>query len=256
MVGIFDSFRNITTASVILRVVLAMILGSVIGLERSSKNRPAGFRTHVLVCCGASAASMTGHYIYLVLNMPADPTRIGAQVITGLGFIGAGTILITSKNKVKGLTTAAGLWATGIVGLALGAGFYEGGIIAGVLILTAETVFGWLGQFIRHAEEFRITVRYCEKSVLDSVLRFCKDRNLSIKDLKIMGSRERNAAAYRALITLLSYSGTGSRELLEGVRKMDGVFSAQILDEYMEDQPVEKLPKTAWSELLNELDRH
>ena len=99
MLTFLDNFRNLDFLSVIIKIVAVLVCGMAIGLERSAKNRPAGFRTHVLVCLGSAMAAMTGQYILLVLNLPTDITRISAQVITGLGFIGAGTILITKKQK-------------------------------------------------------------------------------------------------------------------------------------------------------------
>ena len=134
MLSIFNGLRAVNTLSVAVRMLLALLLGGAVGLERSYKNRPAGFRTHMLVCIGTCTASLTGHYLYLNLNLPADISRLGAQVISGLGFIGAGTIIVTKEHSVKGLTTAAGLWACGIVGLACGAGFYEGAVLTSAAI--------------------------------------------------------------------------------------------------------------------------
>ena len=122
MLSLFDGIRDLTPWNVVLRMVIASLLGTLIGLERSAKNRTAGFRTHILVCLGGAIAAMTGLYIYMELNLPADVSRISGQVITGLGFIGAGAIIVTKKLTIKGLTTAAGLWTTGIVGLAIGSG--------------------------------------------------------------------------------------------------------------------------------------
>ena len=95
MLSFFNSFRDINTVNIFFRMVFAVICGGVIGIERSIKNRPAGFRTHILIITGATAASLTGHYVYLVMGLPTDMSRLGAQVITGLGFIGAGTIIVS-----------------------------------------------------------------------------------------------------------------------------------------------------------------
>ena len=108
----------------VIRMLLAVICGGLIGIEREHKRRPAGFRTHILICLGASLTTLTSQYIYLQLDMFTDLTRLGAQVIAGMGFIGAGTIIVTKRRQIKGLTTAAGLWASAIVGLAVGAGYF------------------------------------------------------------------------------------------------------------------------------------
>ncbi|MBR0153591.1 MAG: MgtC/SapB family protein, partial [Lachnospiraceae bacterium] len=149
MLQILNPVRNLNGIGVFLRMFLACLSGTLIGLERSAKNRPAGFRTHILVCIGGAMASMISLYVYLDLNLPADISRIGASVVSGLGFIGAGTIIITKKKTIKGLTTAAGLWACGILGLAIGAGYYELGILGTLMILFVETVLAHVGRYIQ-----------------------------------------------------------------------------------------------------------
>ncbi len=119
----------------IIRLILACILGGAIGYEREHTNRPAGFRTHILVCVGAALVMVTSEYIFNKYspNTNLDPARLGAQVISGIGFLGAGTIIRDGFN-VKGLTTAASLWAVSCVGIAVGIGFYEGAVFATAII--------------------------------------------------------------------------------------------------------------------------
>ena len=130
-----EYIRNVNGLSVLIRLALAVIFGGLIGLERERKHRPAGFRTHILICLGAAMTTLTSQYLFLSLRQFTDIARLGAQVIAGIGFIGAGSIIVTQRRRVKGLTTAAGLWASAAIGLCFGAGFYEGGIIAALLIL-------------------------------------------------------------------------------------------------------------------------
>lgn len=172
---------------------------------------------------------MTGHYIYLNMQMPADPTRLGAQIITGLGFIGAGTIIITKKQTVKGLTTAAGLWASGIVGLAVGAGFYEGGIITAVLIILVETLLSNVGHNISKLPSFRIILHYNEKEALDHVMRLCKDYNLAIADLQVSGTTDEDLSVYSAYLFLRSRAAADKAELIGKIREVPGVFSIEEL---------------------------
>ncbi|MDD4583442.1 MAG: MgtC/SapB family protein, partial [Eubacteriales bacterium] len=129
-----DWLYEINIYSIALRLFLALLFGGIIGLERGANKHQAGLRTHILVCIGATLAMLTNHYIFESITENTDPARLGAQVISGIGFLGAGLILVTSRNKVKGLTTAAGLWASACIGLALGIGFYSGAIVAGVLV--------------------------------------------------------------------------------------------------------------------------
>ncbi|WHH57307.1 MgtC/SapB family protein [Petroclostridium sp. X23] len=127
--------------TVIMRLLLAVVLSGLIGIEREDKNRPAGFRTHILVCVGSALVMITSEFIFYkyrgITNM--DPGRMGSQVVSGIGFLGAGTIIRQGLN-VKGLTTAASLWAIACVGLAAGIGFYEGAI-AGAIIIYLTLIF-------------------------------------------------------------------------------------------------------------------
>ena len=107
MLSVFDGLRSVTTLSVFVRLACAFICGGIIGIERSYKRRPAGFRTHILICIGAAITTLTSQYLYLNMHYFTDMARLGAQVVAGIGFIGAGTIIVTKRQNVKGLTTAA-----------------------------------------------------------------------------------------------------------------------------------------------------
>ncbi len=139
---------DVNIFSVCLRLALAVLLGGAIGLERGFNSHPAGFRTHILVCVGSTLVMLTDQYLYVTLASNADPARLGAQVITGVGFLGAGTIFATGKHKIKGLTTAAGLWASACLGLALGIGFYSGAIITALLIIISLAYLPKVEKFI------------------------------------------------------------------------------------------------------------
>ena len=136
-----DYFYDLSPVSITLRLVLAVIFGGIIGLQRESRGQFAGFRTHILVCVGAALAMLTNQYICEFFTGTHDPARLGAQVITGVGFLGVGTILITGGHKIKGLTTAAGLWASACLGLAVGIGFYFGALVAAVMARSRRTEF-------------------------------------------------------------------------------------------------------------------
>ena len=210
-------------------MLFASVCGAAIGLERSYKNRPAGFRTHMLVVVGATLASVTGLYLYLELHVPTDMSRLGAQVITGLGFIGAGTIIVTKKNAVRGLTTAAGLWTSGIIGLAIGGGFYEGAIIVTILVLIIETVFSTVSHNIRITPEFSIVVHYDNKEALDQLLRHFKNKRMAITDLRITAAAAEEGdqeSAYSAQIRLRTERLIDLDKLLSEIRSMQGIIEA------------------------------
>lgn len=142
-----EQLHDVTLLSTTVRLLLAVILGGIIGLERGTRNRPAGFRTHILVCVGACLSMITNQFVFETMTELSDPTRLGAQVITGVGFLGVGTILVTGRHKIKGLTTAAGLWASACMGLAVGIGYYSAAIIAGIIIFVALFSFGRLEEY-------------------------------------------------------------------------------------------------------------
>ena len=227
MFEFLNPLREMTILSVGLRMVVAVLLGAVIGLERSAKNRPAGFRTHILVCLGAATAAMTGLFIVLKLGMLSDVSRISAQVISGLGFIVAGTIVVTKRMSIKGLTTAAGLWTTGIIGLAVGSGYYELALIAAVMVLLAETVFFDVGQKIKHHPEYTLEIHYNEKTSLEDALRYCKDSGMAITNLKIHSAESGAAAKYAAEVQLRGAAKADT--LLEHVEHMPGIAGVTAL---------------------------
>ena len=199
MLSIFDGFRSVTLAAITLRLVLAVICGGLVGIERAYKRRPAGFRTHILICLGAAMTTLTSQYLYLNMHYYTDMARLGAQVVAGIGFIGAGTIIVTRQQRVKGLTTAAGLWASAIIGLALGGGFYEGGIITTFMILIAELLFSKLEyRVLDHVPEINLYMEYTDKACLENVLKLYRELDLKILNMEITrsrGSKKHNACA-------------------------------------------------------------
>ena len=139
MLVIFDGIRGFSFLSIVLRILLSSVSAGLIGFERGRAGRAAGLRTHILVSLGACIVMCLDHYLVTAVNPAADPARLGAQVINGIGFLGAGTILATGK-RVTGLTTAAGLWTTACIGLAYGGGYFEGGILATATMLVVMII--------------------------------------------------------------------------------------------------------------------
>ena len=138
--AVLEYLRDYNIISVAVRLTLSVILGGLIGMERGRRGRAAGLRTHILVCLGAAMASLLGVFATKELELSSDASRIAAQVISGIGFLGAGTIVIKGRFRVSGLTTAAGLWATAAIGLALGYAFFEGALIAAFLTVVTITI--------------------------------------------------------------------------------------------------------------------
>lgn len=125
-----DMMKGWSELSILLRLVFSVLAGALIGIDRAMKRRGAGIKTHVLVCLGSALVMLTAQFIRLNYEGSMDVTRLGAQVISGVGFLGVGTIIVTGHNQVRGLTTAAGLWGCACIGLAIGIGFVDGAFIA------------------------------------------------------------------------------------------------------------------------------
>ena len=229
MLSVFDSLRDVSMASVCLRMVLSVLCGGAIGVEREFKRRPAGFRTHILICLGAAMTTLTGQYLFLVMGYYTDVARLGAQVIAGVGFIGAGTIIVTKHQRVKGLTTAAGLWTAAIVGLSFGAGFYEGGLFTTALILLAELVFSrWEYRILSDTPEVNLYMEYAGKSCLEEVLKLYREQNVKILNMEITrsaGSEKHNAC----VIVLLRLRKLRAEQLVARLNAVQGVLSVEEL---------------------------
>ena len=230
MMTCFDSLRDITLLSVCVRMLLATVCGGAIGIEREYKRRPAGFRTHILICLGAAMTTLTSQYLFLKMGYYIDIARLGAQVVAGIGFIGAGTIIVTRRQRVKGLTTAAGLWTAAIIGLALGSGFYEGAILVTLLILIAELLFSRLEYHIlRNAPEITLYLEYVGKGCLDQVLKLLRSQNVKVLDLEITrpeGSEQLNACA---LFSLRLHKKVVLEDLLLEISSIPGLQSVEEL---------------------------
>lgn len=221
--------REVTPQAIVLRLLAAIIIGGVIGLERGMKNRPAGLRTYMLVCVGACLIMLTNQYIYQVTGT-GDPMRLGAQVVSGIGFLGGGTIVVTKHNQIKGLTTAAGLWAAAGVGLALGVGFYEGAIVAAVGIYVILTVLQRMDARVhRRTKMLEIYVELDNKVPLGSVIREVRQMDLEIRDIQYepSGALENGARAFTSSIK----SKKSQEHFLIGekIKEIPGVVYVEVL---------------------------
>ena len=146
--GFMSAAEGWSTTAMVIRMVSALIIGTVIGIDRALKRRGAGIKTHTLVCLGAALVMMTGQYIKMNFEGNMDIARMGAQVISGVGFLGVGTIIVTGKNQIRGLTTAAGLWACACLGLAVGIGFVKGAFITLILVMITLKFLTKLDTFL------------------------------------------------------------------------------------------------------------
>ncbi|MBR2937475.1 MAG: MgtC/SapB family protein [Oscillospiraceae bacterium] len=223
-----EGIREITYLGVALRIVAAIIIGGLLGLERGMKNRPAGMRTYMLVCVGACLVMLTNQYVYQVFDA-GDPVRMGAQVVSGIGFLGAGTIIVTRRNQIKGLTTAAGLWTSAGVGLALGIGFYEAAFIGGFAVFFVITLLQKMDNNMhRKSRQMEIYFELAADVSLGDFLRAVRDQGLEIYNVqREQGTDARNSRAYIASLKTRKRSHHG--DILELVQGTAGVVYMEEL---------------------------
>lgn len=228
--------RGLSEIAITLRFVCAVLCGGLIGLEREHKHRPAGFRTHILVCVGSALTTMTGQYLLTLSKINpdhfvSDPARLGAQVIAGIGFIGAGTIVVTKRRQVKGLTTAAGLWVSAIVGLAIGVGYYEAALYTTFLILMVEIFLSRLDWFlISNVKNINVYVEYTEAENLTAVLHKLKEEDIKILDVEITKNKlDTEKLHISAVLVLKLTKKTDNNRVLETISGIDGVRAVEEL---------------------------
>lgn len=230
MLEMLDPLRTINIYSVALRMILACICGGIIGIEREYKRRPAGFRTHILICLGASMTTLTSQYLSLILNYTTDISRLGAQVISGIGFIGAGTIIVTKCQRVKGLTTASGLWTVAVVGLALGAGFYEGAVYASAGIFLAESIFTRVGYYIqKYSPEINVYMEYASRKCLKPVLQLFQMKEIKVLDMEVAKESDNGEHNFYAMFALRINRDCTESQLTEQLMKIEGVNMVEKL---------------------------
>lgn len=233
MISLFDNLRDMSFASVFLKMMLSLVCGGIIGIEREYKRRSAGFRTHILICVGACMTTLTGQYLTLFMHYTTDMARLGAQVIAGIGFIGAGAIIRTPRRQVRGLTTSAGLWAVAITGLTFGAGFYEGGLIATALIFIVESVLSKFEYNIKYLSKDRtIYIEYRNKKTLDKIFEIFDTNMIKIDHIEIakLAKYDANNEQYRcAIITIQPNHVDLIDELLEQIEQVDDVDLVDLL---------------------------
>lgn len=164
---------------VVIRLLLALITGGLLGAERAKKHHVAGLRTYVLVSLGACVAMLTN--IFLNEGNGGDGARLGAAVITGIGFLGAGSMMITSRNQVKGLTTSAALWCVGTIGLAIGIGFYTVAIVVTILIMLVLQFMPKIeGVIQKRSRSFNIHVELISRPDLNKLIEVLRENKLSV----------------------------------------------------------------------------
>ena len=232
-----DYLRELNFVSVTLRLLLAAVIGFSLGMERERKRRPAGCRTYMLVCLGAALTMLLSQYEYYMLTnswnaialevgIRTDVSRFGAQVINGVGFLGAGTILVTGRREVKGLTTAAGLWASACMGLAIGAGFYECVVLCTVLIfLCMRFLPAFENYLVERARFINIYVEFRSLDDLGSIISRIKSQGARICDVDINRGRTERSINPNAVFAIRLQQKQPHTQVLTAIAALDSVYT-------------------------------
>ncbi len=223
-----EGIREVTYYAVALRIFAAILIGGLLGLERGMKHRPAGMRTYMLVCVGACLVMLTNQYIYQVFGT-GDPVRMGAQVVSGIGFLGAGTIIVTRRNQIKGLTTAAGLWTSAGVGLALGIGFYEAALVGGLAVFFVITLLQRMDNNMhRKSKQMEIYLELSKEVSLGDFLRTVRAQNIDISN--VQREQDEESGSNRAYIaTLKTKKRSAHGDVLDLIQEIPGVVYMEEL---------------------------
>ena len=220
MVTVIDTIHTQLTSfnyiSIAVRIFLSVILSGIIGWERSKSGRAAGLRTHILVCLGACIVSLTG--IYLKQQYGADPSRIAAQVISGIGFLGTGTILIKNQSQVVGLTTAACIWSTGCVGIALGYGLYWVAILSSVLCFFIMKKLVALEEGVKNKNNvFRVYVELYDATQTNDFLSEIEQEDITVSDITFFDAKSKTANGIAFVATISTPLKTDKKNVIKNM---------------------------------------
>ena len=233
----FVFFRELNIWSMMLRMLLAMMVGGVIGFERERKGRAAGFRTYMLVALGAAVTVILSQYLdtmldtfmkdaYDVVGRRTDVVRLGTRVVSGVGFLGAGTIIVTGKQEVRGLTTAAGLWASACMGLAVGAGFIECVLISFLLIVFSIRVLPAIETMILNkSRNMLIYVETDNIEQISDMIAFIKREAITIYEVEINKENQEHLTGVTALLNIRLPIHLYHADLMAALSTLDGVIT-------------------------------
>lgn len=212
-------------ATAFVKICLASVCGGLIGLERELKGRPAGLKTFSLVCMGATLAMVTNEYIVMFLNGGAgDLARMAAQVISGIGFLGAGTIIVTGNNQVRGLTTAATLWVTAALGISIGSGFYFGGVAGLAVIYVCSFLYGAIDRKIMEKSRImRIYIEGMDENFMLRLVDFMEGKQIRVLSLQRKSENKWFKKDTCAMIEMDFGKKRKHAEFLDELRALEGL---------------------------------
>lgn len=231
------TLRQFSLLSVAVRLLLAILCGGMLGIERARKGRAAGFRTYMFVCLGAALAMLLSQYDAAMLAGPwaaaaqetgarTDVSRFGSLVVSGIGFLGAGTILVTGRQEVKGLTTAAGLWASACMGLAIGAGFYECVVLGFLLILLCTGVLPPLDAvLVSRARNMNIYVEFTSLDDVGAIIGKIKEQGGHIYEVDIIRETPASMLHPAAVFTIRTREPRSHGRMIMAIYELERVVT-------------------------------
>lgn len=224
---LIGNFSEWTMQNLIIRVIVSMFLGGIIGLDRGMKHRGAGTKTMTVVCLGATLIMLTEQYIQINFPGLANMNRLAAQVISGVGFLGVGTIII-SNHRVRGLTTAATLWASAAIGLAVGIGFIEGGVLITLVMLISLHLLPFVERFAtRNSRYCNVIVDLEESRYLHMIIQDLKAAGIFVDSMEISTSKIGDSVS--VYLILHTAKATENTEIYEIITRSDKVESVDFL---------------------------
>ncbi|MCR8969617.1 MgtC/SapB family protein [Facklamia sp. 7083-14-GEN3] len=223
------NFEELNFFTILFRSILAMLISGMIGFERGLKNHPAGMRTYILVCVTSAMVMMTNQFAAEFFE-GADPTRMGSQVVSGIGFLGAGMILVTNRDKIKGLTTAAGLWSSACIGLAIGIGFYEVAIVVGIILLITLTVLQRVESSLRKKAPWTtVFIQAKDVESFNEVLHFIEASLINISFIKPLAN---NSNQLDYLVRMVIPNEVNIEKFFKEINQVSGIRVYESEDEY------------------------
>lgn len=224
-----DGLRGLSMASVSFRFLLCFLFSGTVGLERGWRQQAAGLRTHMLVCLGAASTLLVGEYSYIYFSMSGDFFRISAQVVSGIGFLGAGTIIVNSRHQIKGLTTAASLWATACLGLTIGAGFYECAFLLFLMLVFVLIVINRFdNKYLKVSTSISVYLEIRREVGLGELIRNVKAMGWDIQNIKEYPPRTSDVLVYK--IDMASeQAGKKDPEQMLRFRRLEGIVCFEEL---------------------------
>lgn len=221
--SISNTLSEINTISIAFRLLLSIILCGIIGMERGLRNRPAGFMTYILVGMGSTLIMITNQYIATMYEN-VDPARMAAQVISGIGFLGAGTILTTSKNEIRGLTTAAGIWATSAIGLAIGIGFYMGAILGCGFMIFSLVLLKKIDRNIKtHARMMEVYIEYSDEFSIQNISEYTESKGYELLDIEFGKLKTINKEIGTLTFVINFRHQVNHAQIIEAIKDLKGI---------------------------------